>query len=171
MNTTLRFIALIFLLITLASCGNSINHKQRELALKERELFLKERELELKEAEQSKQSEQPEVPIQEHEAIASTSINELSNIENLIGYWFTPHAATVNIQFNRNGRFEFNDYNARLEKEELLTGEFKLVNGTLTLMYDDRPKQHFKFYKGEEGDDNYYLKKSGYYFVKGENGD
>jgi hypothetical protein len=55
------------------------------------------------------------------------------------------------------------------EKEELLTGEFILQNGTITLMYDDRPKQNFKFYKGESGDDNYYIKKNGYYFVKGEN--
>lgn len=167
MTTRFGLIALTFMLFTLTYCNNSDNQKQKELELKEKELLLKEKELGLKEVEQTKQNQ---IPKSESISQKATGTNELSNIENLIGYWFTPHGATVNIRFNRNGRFEFNDYNSSLEKEELLTGEFKLQNGTLTLMYDDRPKQNFKFYKGESGDDNYYIKKNGYYFVKGENG-
>lgn len=95
--------------------------------------------------------------------------NELSNRDNLVGFWFVPHNATVNIRFEKDGRFLFNDFNRSLEKEELLTGRFELVNGTLTLFYDDRPKQQFSFYRGKGADDNYYIKNSsGYYFVKGE---
>jgi hypothetical protein len=167
MKTRFSLIALTFIFFTFTSCNNSDSQRQKELELKEKELLLKEKELRLKEVEQTKQNEIPKSESTSQKAIGT---NELSNIENLIGYWFTPHGATVNIRFNRNGRFEFNDYNSSLEEEELLTGEFKLQNGTLTLMYDDRPKQNFKFYKGESGDDNYYIKKNGYYFVKGENG-
>ena len=100
--------------------------------------------------------------------------DELSDVENLIGYWFTPHAAALNISFTRDGNFLFNDFNVALDKDEILQGTYHLENGTLTLFYDDRPKQEFKFYKGEESDNhftNYYIKKKGYYFVKGANGD
>lgn len=150
---------IIFLVVSmvLISCGNGQSEKQKELELKEKELLLKEKELKLQEESLQQKA-------------AQTKNNELSNVENLIGYWFVPHGATVNIRFSRNGRFEFNDYNSALEKEELLTGTYKLKNGTLILLYDDRPKQSFKFYKGEKGDENYYIKKSDYYFVKGENG-
>jgi hypothetical protein len=166
MKTKFCLIAMTFILFTLTNCNNSNNQKEKELELKEKELSLRERELGLKAIEKTKQNETPKSgSISQNVA----GPNELSNIENLIGYWFTPHGATVNIRFNRNGRFEFNDYNSSSEKEELLTGEFILQNGTITLMYDDRPKQNFKFYKGESGDDNYYIKKNGYYFVKGEN--
>lgn len=149
----------------LISCGNGQSDKQKELELKEKELLLKEKELKLKEESLALKSDQST-----KDGTESKKNNELSNVENLIGYWFYPHAAMVNISFDRNGRFEFNDYNSTLEKEELLTGTYKLENGMLTLLYDDRPKQSFKFYKGERGDNNYYIKKSGYYFVKGENG-
>ena len=168
MKRKISFIGLSLILISLTSCNSSDNNKQKELELREKELSLKEKEIGLKEAEQNKKTETTQTANISQKA---NNTNQLSNIENLIGYWFTPHGATVNIRFNRNGRFEFNDYNSSLEKEELLTGEFKLSNGTLTLMYDDRPKQNFKFYKGESGDNNFYIKKSGYYFVKGENGD
>jgi len=88
--------------------------------------------------------------------------------EKILGCWFVPHSATVNIKFFQNGEFEFNDYNHRLEKSESLTGQFKLVDKTLTLFYSDRPKQKFSLTKGKGADDNYYIKNSsGYYFVKG----
>ena len=109
--------------------------------------------------------------ISEVDKIQAGKNDNLSNVENLIGYWFVPHNAMINIKFNRDGKFEFNDYNAILEKDELLKGTYKLENGILTLLYEDRPKQEFEFYKSEHGDDNYYIKKKGYYFVKGENGD
>lgn len=167
MKTKISLTALTFTLFALIGCHNSNSPKEKELELKEKELSLKERELGLKEGEQTKRNEVAKAEIVSQQVEAA---NELSDLENLIGYWFTPHAATVDISFYRNGRFEFNDYNASLEQEELLTGEYKLQNGTLTLLYDDRLKQNFTFYKGETGDDNFYIKKNGYYFVKGENG-
>ena len=105
----------------------------------------------------------------------STKIVPASSIENLLGYWFIPHNATINIQFYRNKKFVFNDYNSVQEKDEKLTGTFTLKGSVLTLLYDDRPQQKFKFYKGAAGDTNYYIKSFGsggsYYFVKGENPD
>ncbi len=147
---------LVLALFILTSCGSSTAKKQEELDLKEKEISLREKELQLKEKEEA--------------LVASLNAKnkELSNVDNLIGYWVFPHNATINIEFTPNGRFVFNDYNSTSEKEEILTGTYMLSNGTLTLFYDDRPKQRFKFYHGEPGDDNYYIKKSGYYFVKGE---
>ncbi len=99
---------------------------------------------------------------------AQTPTDELSNPANLLGTWFVPHGATINIKFTSDGRFVFNDYNSKLQKDEVLKGTYTLEKGTLTLNYDDRPKQRFKFYKGKKGDDNYYITKEGYYFVKGD---
>jgi hypothetical protein len=161
-----RQIILLFIILTgLTSCNNS--KKQKELELKEKELSLREQELKLKEKENTVQSNTSQTTVDKTQP---TKNDQLSNVENLIGYWFVPHGATINIKFNRDGKFEFNDYNVTLEKDELLKGTYQLENGVLTLLYEDRPKQKFKFYKGEKGDDNYYIKKTGYYFVKGENG-
>ena len=159
----LALIALIF------GCNNPNLDKQRELDLKEKELALKEKELLLKQQDNKVLKDNSIVDSPEPELIEA---NQLSNIENILGNWFIPHAGMINIKFSRDGSFEFNDYNSNLGKEELLTGTFQLENGTLTLFYNDRPKQKFKFYKGAEGDSRFYIKGSnGYYFVKGENGD
>ena len=90
--------------------------------------------------------------------------------ESIIGFWFVPHAATVNIRFDRKGTFIFNDYNTNLEKMEKLTGTYDLSGKILTLYYEDRPKQNFRYRKEVKGDDQYYISKKGYWFVKGENG-
>lgn len=140
--------------ITFLSCTNSSADKQKEAALKEKEATVQ---------------DSPAIPPSADTA-AKAKTGGSSNVENLIGYWFVPHGATINIRFTRDGRFVFNDYNTTLAKDETLRGTYRLDGGTLTLLYDDRPKQAFKFYKGDKGDDNYYIKKSGYYFVKGENG-
>ncbi|MBB6005215.1 hypothetical protein [Arcicella rosea] len=162
-----HIILLLTVFTVLSSCNNSNSEKQKELELKEKELSLKEQELKLKEKENTTQTNTPQLPVDKVEPAKNS---ELSNVENLIGYWFVPHGATINIKFKRDGNFEFNDYKVKLDKEELLKGTYQLENGTLTLFYDDRPKQKFKFYKGKNGDENYYIKKTGYYFVKGENG-
>ena len=88
------------------------------------------------------------------------------NNSELIGTWFTPHVASINIKFNTDQTFELNDYNESKNIEELLTGRFELNKGTLTLHYNDRQKQDFKFYKGEHGDDRFYIKNSNHYFIK-----
>lgn len=163
----LRSLLAILLLALLCNCNNADDTKQKELELKEKELALKEKELEQKEQTSAVVLTPPEASVSK---TATKGTNPLSDIENLIGNWFVPHAATTNIKFMRDGRFEFNDYNENLAKDELLTGTFKLENGNLSLLYDDRPKQNFKFYQGDKGDDNFYIRKGSYYFVKGENG-
>ncbi len=157
----LKCIYLFAILAFFLSCKNEISQKEKELQLKEKELELKEKELSLKENENSKSV---------NETKSVTEITEDSNIENVIGNWFIPHNATVNIKFSRNGKFVFNDYNSQTEQDEILTGEFKVESGIITLLYDDRAKQKFKIKKETNGDTNYYITKGDdYYFVKGEN--
>ncbi len=93
-------------------------------------------------------------------------VSKNENNKELIGTWFTPHVASVNIKFNTDQTFEFNDYNESKKSEELHTGSFELTKDILTLHYSDRQKQDFKFYKGEHGDDRYYIKNSTHYFIK-----
>ena len=86
----------------------------------------------------------------------------------LIGYWFMPHVAFINITFYKDGTFLFNDYNAKLGEEEVLKGIFEVNGEKLILKYDDRPQQTFKFYK--DNLDDYYIRKGdNYYFVKVDN--
>ena len=86
----------------------------------------------------------------------------------VVGCWFSPHNATINIKFFSYGRFEFNDYNSKTDEHELLTGKFELKDQTLTLMYDDRPGQRFAFISDSGIQEIHYIKNSaGYYFVKG----
>ena len=40
--------------------------------------------------------------------------------EYILGCWFQPHAAFIQMKFRRNGQFEFNDYNSITDKEEVL---------------------------------------------------
>ena len=157
----IKTIYLLVFLATFLSCKNENSQKEKELQLKEKELELKEKELSLKENENPKSGNKIE---------SVTEINEISNVENVIGNWYIPHNATVNIKFTRDGRFVFNDYNSQTTQDEVLKGEFKVESGVITLLYDDRAKQKFKIKKGTNGDTNYYITKgSDYYFVKGEN--
>lgn len=90
--------------------------------------------------------------------------------KNLIGCWFVSHGAVIYMVFKDNGTFEFNDYNDKLKKDEILTGKFDVSaqEDRLTLVYEDRPKQRFSFKQGKYPDSNYYIKNTaGYYFVKG----
>lgn len=166
-------ITLLAVTIILAGCGiYSSTDKDRELALKEKELALKQKELELKEKEQKEKAPSADdlTPTAAGpEGRKPVKPKPASEIEELIGYWFKPGEATINLRFNSNGRFEFNDYNSRTEQEELLKGEYVLRGNSLTLKYDDRPKQTFRFYKGKDDDPNYYIRKGTYYFVKGDN--
>ncbi|GAA4042573.1 hypothetical protein GCM10022409_30630 [Hymenobacter glaciei] len=164
-NMKERYLLFAIVLTASVSCNNPSADQQRKLELKEKEVTLKEQKLKVKEKANASQNYTTQVAVDKSNEIKN---DELSNTENLVGYWFTPHSATINILF-RNGRFIFNDYNVTLDKEEILQGDYKLDKGTLILLYDDRPKQEFKFFKGDA--DNYYIKKSGYYFVKGESPD
>lgn len=85
----------------------------------------------------------------------------------LIGNWFTPHVADINIIFNKDRTFVFNDFNMRTEEIEVLRGTYELNGNDLTLKYDNKPQHTFKFEKGKGVDDNYYIKRGEkYYFVK-----
>jgi hypothetical protein len=85
----------------------------------------------------------------------------------LIGKWFTPHAADINITFNKDRTFIFNDFNLKTEETEVLHGTFELNDNNLILKYDNKPQQIFKFEKGKGADDNYYITNGkNYYFVK-----
>jgi hypothetical protein len=86
----------------------------------------------------------------------------------LVGYWFIPHSAGINIKFNPDKSFLFNDCNLKLDKEEQLRGTYELIGNSLVLHYNDRSQQKFSFHKGKGTDTNYYIEKKGYYFVKGE---
>lgn len=85
----------------------------------------------------------------------------------LIGNWFRPHVADVNITFNKDRIFVFNDFNVKTEKIEVFHGIYELNGNDLILKYDNKPQQTFKFEKGKGIDDNYYITRGEkYYFVK-----
>jgi hypothetical protein len=92
---------------------------------------------------------------------------QVSEVDCLIGKWFIPHVAFINITFYEDSTFVFNDFNRETEEEEVLRGTFELNGNKLILKYNDRPQQTFKFSKKYEEDDNYYITKGkNYYFVK-----
>ena len=104
-------------------------------------------------------------------ASSTENVSKTQNIdpkfELLIGTWFVPHDAGINITFDRDTTFVFNDFNTKLLKDEVLRGKFQLKPDKLILIYNDRPQQIFNFKKGKGIDDNYYITKGkNYYFVK-----
>ncbi len=93
---------------------------------------------------------------------------ELSQFEDknkeILGNWFTPHAAAIKISFFTNGWFEFDNYNDELDKSEVVSGRYEFDNENVTLFFEDkRSNQVFHFSKDETAS---YLKAKGYYFVK-----
>lgn len=82
------------------------------------------------------------------------------------GKWFIPHIADINITFNNDSTFIFNDLNTETEEIEVLCGKFELNGNQLILKYNDRTEQTFKFKQGKGADDNYYITRGKtYYFV------
>jgi hypothetical protein len=147
----MKIVLLLCLAFTLISCGSETSKDNTEQLKQDNQILKEELNAKVKAELTAKAQE--------------------DHYENIIGNWFVPHAAMVNIKFTRDKRFVFNDFNSDLMKEEILSGHYELNGKTLTLFYDDRPKQRFAFKKGAKGDDNYYITKTGYYFVKGMNGD
>ena len=63
-----------------------------------------------------------------------------------------------------NGWFEFDNYDAELDKSEVVSGRYEFENEKVTLLFEDkRANQVFNFSKDETAS---YLKAKGYYFVK-----
>ena len=88
------------------------------------------------------------------------------------GCWFVPHNSGVNIRFTENSNFAFQDRDKEKGDEVAYTGKYLLDGNNLWLIFNDKPKKKFYFYKGEGSDDNYYikgypLKTTEYYFVHG----
>ena len=88
------------------------------------------------------------------------------------GCWFVPHNSEVNIRFSDFNSFQFKDYDKEKGGEVTYSGKYLLDGSNLWLIFNDQPKRKFYFYKGEGGDDNYYikgypLKTTEYYFVHG----
>lgn len=67
----------------------------------------------------------------------------------LIGKWFIPHAADINITFNKDSTFVFNDFNIKTGEIEVLHGKYELNGNKLILKYDGKSRQIFKFKKRE----------------------
>lgn len=126
-----KFISLAFFIL-FCGCSNNSN-KEKELELKERELKLKEKELAKRDSLQAITKRLYSIKINSDKTSSIAVTSELNELEKLIGYWFTPHAATTNIRFNRNKTFLLNDYNSVLEKDEQLTGTYELIGSTITL--------------------------------------
>ena len=73
------------------------------------------------------------------------------NQENVIGCWTMASRAGETIQLNRSGSFSFNDYNAKTESFDNLYGNWTLSGKTLSLMYEDRPRQRFTLMQTKTG--------------------
>ena len=97
------------------------------------------------------------------------AIKKTDNKIELVGNWFIPHCAVINITFRGDSTFVFNDYNMKKDMDEKLSGTYHLQKGYIVLKYEDRPAQRFFYHKGKGADTNYYITKgSSYYFVKSE---
>lgn len=104
----------------------------------------------------------------------SNKYSQLQNIQlkdsivterySLIGRWIIPHNADINIILKKDHSFVFNDYNAKKRRAETLRGYYILKGNRLTLRYNDRKSQTFRFNHDPLGGDN--IRKGKYYFVK-----
>ena len=88
------------------------------------------------------------------------------------GCWFVPHNSEIYLTFSEYSNFRFHDIDSN-EHEVFITGKYLLDGHNLWLIYDDRPKQKFDFYKTEEPDAHYEIRsypieKGGYLFVHGD---
>ncbi len=79
------------------------------------------------------------------------STAQSSSKEALIGCWSMPARAGETIQLYRDGRFGFNDYNTKTAAFEYMSGTWTSAAGSITLLYDDRPKQTFQLRKDKAG--------------------
>lgn len=88
------------------------------------------------------------------------------------GCWFVPHNSQINIRFSEFSNFQFHNIDSS-EKEVVVTGKYLLDGHNLWLIYNDRPKQKFYFYKTEGADEHFVIRSypvdnSEYHFVHGD---
>lgn len=73
------------------------------------------------------------------------------NMESVIGCWTMPSKPGEAIQLNRSGDFRFSDYNGKTRAFETMYGTWSLSGKTVTLLYEDRPRQRFTLRKTQSG--------------------
>lgn len=87
------------------------------------------------------------------------------NNDSIVGHWFQPHAAMINITFSKNGKFEFNTYDNKTMQDEKLTGIYSVEGQKVILkITNSERKEDFFDIKTNEG--GYYLEKTGFYLIK-----
>jgi hypothetical protein len=96
--------------------------------------------------------------------IAKGQIKNKNPYSDIVGKWFIPHIADINIIFYKDTTFLFKDYNEKLDKEEQLQGKFELKGDKLTLYYYDRKPQVFHYSKRGTDHVNYYITKGNNYY-------
>ncbi len=85
----------------------------------------------------------------------------------LIDVWGTPHCADVNISFNQNGEFVFNDY-YKDGNYIVIEGTFEYKENKVILHYKDGDSLILKIHANKELDDYYlYTDDKSRYLVKG----
>lgn len=89
--------------------------------------------------------------------------------ETVIGCWTMPSRPDESLQLNRSGTFSFNDYNAKTKQMEALYGNWTMSGKTITLLYEDRPKQNFTL--RADGKNWVLSKTGGFRFTKAQPGD
>lgn len=85
----------------------------------------------------------------------------------LVDVWGTPHCADVNISFNQNGEFVFNDY-YKDGNYIVIEGTFEYKGNKVILHYKDGDSLILKIHANKELDDYYlYTDDKSRYLVKG----
>ncbi len=91
------------------------------------------------------------------------------SMESVIGCWTMTSKPGEAIQLNRSGDFMFSDYNGKTREFETMYGTWSLSGKTVTLMYEDRPRQRFTLTKTKSG---WALTKTGgFWFTKAQPSD
>lgn len=87
--------------------------------------------------------------------------------KNLVGYWYKPKTL-VNIRFNTDNTFEYNDYDSATNRSQTFTGTYKLNRPVITLQFPDKTTETLTFDRMQTGNKNYYVKRNDNFFIKGD---
>lgn len=168
-----KFFLGALLALSLSSCNDDSKNKKLELEKKELELRDKELDIEiskLRKTDSLSGSEikriKQEAMVAEQEQSKKVTDPALSDINNLLGYWVDAENDHIYMYFKRDGTFQFQDLNSSTEQFEMLSGTYRLNEGRLTLLYDDRKQQAFRFGKEISRIPTYYIQKDRYLMVK-----
>jgi hypothetical protein len=87
------------------------------------------------------------------------------NNDSIVGHWFQPHAAMINITFSKNGKFEFNTFDSKMMQDEKLTGIYS-VEGQKVILKITNSERKEDFFEIKTNEGGYYIEKEGFYLVK-----